>query len=62
MEVHLSECLVLLTHGCVCIGVAHYSYFKSRCPRAYAYAYDDPTALFHCAVNKKADYTITFCP
>ncbi|KAI4336770.1 hypothetical protein L6164_015255 [Bauhinia variegata] len=33
--------------------------FKSACPRAYSYAYDDKTSTFTCA---SADYTITFCP
>ncbi|KAL3514780.1 hypothetical protein ACH5RR_027497 [Cinchona calisaya] len=33
--------------------------FKSACPRAYSYAYDDATSTFTCT---GADYTITFCP
>ncbi|KAJ7966876.1 Thaumatin [Quillaja saponaria] len=33
--------------------------FKTACPRAYSYAYDDHTSTFTCA---SADYTITFCP
>ncbi|KAG2698336.1 hypothetical protein I3843_07G146900 [Carya illinoinensis] len=33
--------------------------FKSACPHAYSYAYDDRTSTFTCA---SADYTITFCP
>ncbi|KAL5557865.1 hypothetical protein UlMin_034076 [Ulmus minor] len=34
--------------------------FKSACPRAYSYAYDDKSSTFTCA---SADsYTITFCP
>ncbi|XP_048130319.1 thaumatin-like protein 1b [Rhodamnia argentea] len=33
--------------------------FKSACPRAYSYAYDDSTSTFTCA---DADYVITFCP
>ncbi|KAL2538204.1 Pathogenesis-related thaumatin superfamily protein [Forsythia ovata] len=33
--------------------------FKSACPRAYSYAYDDKTSTFTCA---GADYIITFCP
>ena len=45
-------------------GVDYYSYFKTNCPRSYAYAYDESsgTALFTCPVSHKADYTITFCP
>ncbi|KAL6993433.1 Thaumatin-like protein 1 [Sarracenia purpurea var. burkii] len=33
-------------------------YFKSACPRAYSYAYDDGSSTFTCAA---ADYVITFC-
>ena len=33
--------------------------FKTACPHAYSYAYDDKTSTFTCA---SADYTITFCP
>ncbi|KAL2512868.1 Pathogenesis-related thaumatin superfamily protein [Abeliophyllum distichum] len=33
--------------------------FKSVCPHAYSYAYDDKTSTFTCA---GADYIITFCP
>ncbi|KAI3451434.1 hypothetical protein Pfo_008099 [Paulownia fortunei] len=33
--------------------------FKSACPQAYSYAYDDGTSTFTCA---SADYVITFCP
>ncbi|KAF8023565.1 hypothetical protein BT93_F0928 [Corymbia citriodora subsp. variegata] len=33
--------------------------FKSACPKAYSYAYDDSTCTFTCA---GADYVITFCP
>uniref|UniRef100_A0A1J3FT34 Thaumatin-like protein 1 n=1 Tax=Noccaea caerulescens TaxID=107243 RepID=A0A1J3FT34_NOCCA len=34
--------------------------FKSACPRAYSYAYDDKTSTFTCA--KSPNYVITFCP
>ncbi|KAL0360534.1 UNVERIFIED_CONTAM: Thaumatin-like protein 1 [Sesamum radiatum] len=33
--------------------------FKSACPHAYSYAYDDRTSTFTCTA---ADYVITFCP
>jgi len=46
---------------CPSSGVEFYSYFKSNCPNAYAYAYDDATSLKTCS-NLAADYTITFCP
>ncbi|XP_059442202.1 thaumatin-like protein 1, partial [Corylus avellana] len=32
--------------------------FKSACPQAYSYAYDDKTSTFSCA---SANYTISFC-
>ncbi|CAN8292319.1 unnamed protein product [Cochlearia groenlandica] len=34
--------------------------FKSACPSAYSYAYDDKTSTFTCA--KSPNYVITFCP
>jgi hypothetical protein len=41
-----------------------HSYFKTNCPNAYAYAYDESSesALFTCASSKKANYQVTFCP
>jgi hypothetical protein len=33
--------------------------FKTACPTAYSYAYDDATSTFTCAGE---DYAITFCP
>ncbi|KAJ7438160.1 thaumatin, partial [Mycena latifolia] len=56
------------THGtpatCPPTGVRNYAYFKSSCPNAYAYVYDDAgeSPLESCASSKKAAYTITFCP
>ncbi|KAF8107373.1 hypothetical protein N665_0122s0018 [Sinapis alba] len=34
--------------------------FKSVCPTAYSYAYDDTSSTFTCA--SKSNYAITFCP
>ncbi|ESR48433.1 hypothetical protein CICLE_v10001885mg [Citrus x clementina] len=34
--------------------------FKSACPHAYSYAYDDKSSTFTCGSGP--DYTITFCP
>ncbi|KAL0331025.1 UNVERIFIED_CONTAM: G-type lectin S-receptor-like serine/threonine-protein kinase [Sesamum angustifolium] len=34
--------------------------FKSACPQAFSYAYDDANTTFSC--TGAADYTITFCP
>ncbi|EAU84098.2 hypothetical protein CC1G_06960 [Coprinopsis cinerea okayama7 len=48
---------------CPASGVQFYSYFKNNCPRAYAYAYDEPSgALLTCPGSARADYTVTFCP
>ncbi|CAL9158380.1 pathogenesis-related thaumatin-like protein 3.5 isoform X1 [Musa acuminata AAA Group] len=32
--------------------------FKTACPAAYSYAYDDPSSIFTCS---QADYIVTFC-
>ncbi|MED6158078.1 hypothetical protein PIB30_029386 [Stylosanthes scabra] len=42
-----------------CKPSAYSQFFKSACPRAYSYAYDDGTSTFTCA---SANYLITFCP
>ncbi|GFQ03662.1 thaumatin-like protein 1 [Phtheirospermum japonicum] len=34
--------------------------FKSKCPQAYSYAYDDKTSLITCPTG--GNYAITFCP
>ncbi|KAG8049755.1 hypothetical protein GUJ93_ZPchr0009g2252 [Zizania palustris] len=41
-----------------CHPTVYSSIFKSACPRAYSYAYDDNTSTFTC---KAYDYTIAFC-
>uniref|UniRef100_A0A0E0LWX5 Thaumatin-like protein n=1 Tax=Oryza punctata TaxID=4537 RepID=A0A0E0LWX5_ORYPU len=41
-----------------CRPTAYSAIFKSACPRAYSYAYDDGTSTFTC---NAADYTIAFC-
>eukprot|EP00252_Welwitschia_mirabilis_P026645 TRINITY_DN879_c0_g1_i3.p1 TRINITY_DN879_c0_g1~~TRINITY_DN879_c0_g1_i3.p1 ORF type:complete len:323 (+),score=-19.91 TRINITY_DN879_c0_g1_i3:469-1437(+) len=42
-----------------CKPTSYSQLFKSACPRAYSYAYDDSTSTFTCT---GADYAITFCP
>lgn len=42
-----------------CTPSAYSQIFKSSCPRAYSYAFDDATSTYTCV---GADYTITFCP
>jgi hypothetical protein len=41
-----------------CRPTAYSSVFKSTCPRAYSYAYDDGSSTFTCTA---ADYAIAFC-
>lgn len=37
--------------------------FKSACPTAYSYQYDDPTSLFTCApTDGPVNYKVVFCP
>ncbi|XP_044020754.1 pathogenesis-related protein 5-like [Aphidius gifuensis] len=36
--------------------------FKSACPDAYSYAYDDTTSTFTCKGNPNTNYEIVFCP
>ncbi|XP_047318034.1 thaumatin-like protein 1b [Impatiens glandulifera] len=42
-----------------CKPTYYSEYFKTACPRAYSYAYDDGSSTFTCA---SANYVITFCP
>ncbi|KAG2538716.1 thaumatin-like protein 1b [Panicum virgatum] len=44
-----------------CRPSAYSQFFKTACPRAYSYAYDDATSTFTCAAGT-TDYTVTFCP
>nr|XP_043633856.1 thaumatin-like protein 1b [Erigeron canadensis] len=42
-----------------CNPTSYSQYFKTACPTAYSYAYDDGTSTFTCL---SANYVITFCP
>ncbi|OMO83560.1 Thaumatin [Corchorus olitorius] len=42
-----------------CKPSSYSEFFKTACPTAYSYAYDDGTSTFTCA---GADYVVTFCP
>ncbi|KAI3704514.1 hypothetical protein L1987_74736 [Smallanthus sonchifolius] len=42
-----------------CNPTSYSEYFKTACPTAYSYAYDDGTSTFTCS---SANYVITFCP
>ncbi|KAL5983285.1 hypothetical protein ACLOJK_017369 [Asimina triloba] len=41
-----------------CKPTSYSRMFKSACPKAYSYAYDDPTSTFTC---QGTDYVISFC-
>ncbi|CAN6290057.1 unnamed protein product [Urochloa humidicola] len=43
-----------------CKPSTYSQFFKTACPRAYSYAYDDSTSTFTCAAG--TSYAITFCP
>ncbi|KAK9724016.1 hypothetical protein RND81_05G041800 [Saponaria officinalis] len=44
-----------------CPPTSYSSIFKSQCPLAYSYAYDDKSSTFTCR-SGSTDYHITFCP
>lgn len=67
-----SACLALKSDKYCCTGEVYGSpgkckqtafshLFKSICPHAYSFAYDDPTSLMSCG-NKASHYHISFCP
>ncbi|KAL1545790.1 thaumatin-like protein 1 [Salvia divinorum] len=43
-----------------CTPTSYSQIFKSRCPQAYSYAYDDKTSTFTCSTGN--NYLIRFCP
>ncbi|XP_022753152.1 thaumatin-like protein [Durio zibethinus] len=51
-------CKGIYGNPAVCQPTYYSKKFKSACPTAYSYAYDDPTSIFTCS---GADYVITFC-
>ncbi|MBA0653340.1 hypothetical protein Goklo_020528, partial [Gossypium klotzschianum] len=42
-----------------CQPTSYSQFFKTACPTAYSYAFDNATSMFTCV---EADYDITFCP
>ncbi|GAB2271966.1 hypothetical protein Dimus_006796 [Dionaea muscipula] len=42
-----------------CKPTAYSRIFKAACPRAYSYAFDDPTSIATCS---RGNYLVTFCP
>jgi thaumatin family protein len=59
------ECKVLGDNDAAspdCIYPNQYTrFFKSACPTAYSYPYDDPTSTFTCEGTTN-DYAVVFCP
>ncbi|XP_022765913.1 thaumatin-like protein [Durio zibethinus] len=51
-------CKGTYANSVVCQPTYYSKKFKSACPAAYTYAYDDPTSLFNCVGT---DYVVTFC-
>ncbi|KAI9395674.1 hypothetical protein POPTR_004G014512v4 [Populus trichocarpa] len=47
------------TGNATCKPSLYSQFFKTPCPHAYSYAYDDQTSTFTCAPT---DYQVTFCP
>ncbi|KAK9079017.1 hypothetical protein SSX86_000686 [Deinandra increscens subsp. villosa] len=43
-----------------CPATNYSRFFKNLCPKAYSYAFDDPSSTFTCTAG--ANYDITFCP
>ncbi|CAN6465900.1 unnamed protein product [Victoria cruziana] len=43
-----------------CKPTSYSRLFKEACPRAYSYAYDDPTSIATC--SSATSYIVTFCP
>ncbi|CAN1275925.1 Thaumatin-like protein 1, partial [Linum perenne] len=43
-----------------CTPSSYAKLFKSQCPQAYSYAFDDRSSTFTCPTGK--DYIVTFCP
>lgn len=52
-------CAGMYANPSTCKPSTYSQMFKLACPKAYSYAFDDPTSTFTCT---KADYTILFCP
>ncbi|KAL2348615.1 hypothetical protein Fmac_002615 [Flemingia macrophylla] len=51
-------CKGAFSNPSTCKASVYSEIFKSACPKAYSYAYDDATSTFTCS---NADYTVTFC-
>lgn len=43
-----------------CKPTSYSRLFKTACPKAYSYAYDDPSSILTCSSG--ASYIVTFCP
>jgi len=59
LGIHNTVCSGAYASPATCKPSSYSQFFKSACPRAYSYTYDDGTSTFTC---DSADSTITFCP
>ncbi|XWS66805.1 hypothetical protein CRYUN_Cryun05aG0232300 [Craigia yunnanensis] len=53
-------CIGAFSTSQTCLPTNYSNIFKSKCPQAYSYAYDDKSALASCTGG--ANYVITLCP
>ncbi|URE25998.1 hypothetical protein MUK42_16227 [Musa troglodytarum] len=51
-------CRGVFGNAATCQPTYYSKTFKTACPAAYSYAYDDPSSIFTCS---QADYIVTFC-
>jgi len=57
-------CLGSFNTPATCPATPLSNFFKTRCPDAYSYAYDDQVSTYTCgnAASGRPDYDIVFCP
>ncbi|PHU08916.1 hypothetical protein BC332_20776 [Capsicum chinense] len=59
VNVDSTTCAVEISVIYICKPTAYSRIFKTACPNAYSYAYNDPTSIATCTGSS---YLITFCP
>src|SRR5439155_17887863 len=56
-------CLGANNTPATCPATTYSNFFKTRCPDAYSYAYDDQASTYTCgSAALRPDYDIIFCP
>ncbi|CAM8975818.1 unnamed protein product [Rhodiola kirilowii] len=51
-------CRGVYGNSATCQATTYSKIFKQACPKAYSYAYDDPSSIFTCTAS---DYVVTWC-